>query len=87
MTFEVDGIKSGKQTRGHHFMAPTPFIVKSFEDYAKKLRAAKVILDGEERASRIFSGAHELAAKRNLELIEDEGLLAENAGLTEWPVR
>ena len=48
--FEVDGIRSGKETRGHRFMAPKPFAVKGFADYVKKLRAAKVILDGEERA-------------------------------------
>jgi glycyl-tRNA synthetase beta chain len=84
--FEVDGIKSGKETRGHRFMAPKPFNVKSFEDYAKKLREAKVILDGEERAARILKDARALAAKEGLTLVEDEALLAENAGLTEWPV-
>jgi glycyl-tRNA synthetase beta chain len=84
--FEVDGIKSGKATRGHRFMAPEPFSVKSFDDYKKKLREAFVILDGDERASRILKDARALAAKEELTLVEDEALLAENAGLTEWPV-
>jgi glycyl-tRNA synthetase beta chain len=84
--FEIDGIRSGKETRGHRFMAPEPFAVKSFADYVKKLRDAKVILDGEERARRISEGARALAAKEGLSLVEDEALLAENAGLTEWPV-
>jgi glycyl-tRNA synthetase beta chain len=84
--FEVDGIRSGKETRGHRFMAPKPFAVKSFDDYVKKLRQAYVILDGRERETIILKGAEKLAAKQTLALIDDMGLLAENAGLTEWPV-
>jgi glycyl-tRNA synthetase beta chain len=84
--FAVDGIKSGKETRGHRFLAPKPFSVKSFTDYKKKLREAQVILDGEERAARILKDVRALAAKQGLTLVEDEALLAENAGLTEWPV-
>jgi glycyl-tRNA synthetase beta chain len=84
--FEIEGIGSGKATRGHRFMAPEPFDVKGFEDYRKKLREAKVILDGEERARLILESARALAAKQGLALVEDEALLAENAGLTEWPV-
>jgi glycyl-tRNA synthetase beta chain len=84
--FEIAGIESGKATRGHRFMAPEPFNVKSFKDYMKKLREANVILDGDERAKIILDGARALAKKEKLTLIEDEALLAENAGLTEWPV-
>jgi glycyl-tRNA synthetase beta chain len=84
--FEINGVRSGKETRGHRFMAPEPFNVKSFKDYVKKLREAKVILDGDERASLILEGARALAKKEKLALVEDEALLAENAGLTEWPV-
>jgi glycyl-tRNA synthetase beta chain len=84
--FEVDGIRSGKETRGHRFMAPKPFVVKGFSDYVKKLRAAKVILDGGERAKLILDGARIPAKKEKLALVEDEGLLQENVGLTEWPV-
>ncbi len=84
--FEVDGIVSGNRTRGHRFMAPKPFAVKSFKDYAAKLREAFVILDADERAEIISKTAHKLAEKQGLTLVEDEALLAENAGLTEWPV-
>src|ERR1700704_1079530 len=84
--FEIDGIASGKETRGHRFMAPVPLSVKGFKNYREKLREAKVILDGDERARIISEGAHTLAAKDGLALVEDEALLAENAGLTEWPV-
>jgi glycyl-tRNA synthetase beta chain len=56
------------------------------DDYAMKLRAAHVIVDHEERASLIREGARLVAEKAGLSLVEDEGLVTENAGLTEWPV-
>ena len=84
--FEIDGVRSGKETRGHRFMAPKSFAVKNFQDYAAKLKDAFVILDGEERAALILKTARKLAEKEGLALVEDEALLAENAGLTEWPV-
>jgi len=84
--FEVHGIRSGKETRGHRFMAHEPFKVRRFKDYDEKLRDAKVILDGDERARIILEGARKAAAKEGLTLLEDEALLAENAGLAEWPV-
>jgi glycyl-tRNA synthetase beta chain len=84
--FEIDGIESGKETRGHRFMAPKPFGVRSFDDYVQRLRQAFVILDPREREAIILKGAQELAAKQQLVLVEDMALLSENAGLTEWPV-
>jgi len=84
--FDIDGIKSGKETHGHRFMAPEPFNVTGFEDYRQKLHKAKVILDGDERARIIRDAAQAMAKHEKLTLVEDEGLLAENAGLTEWPV-
>jgi glycyl-tRNA synthetase beta chain len=86
VAFEIDGIKSGNKTRGHRFMEPKSFAVKSFKDYAAKLKDAFVILDSDERAATISKGAHKLAEKEGLTLVEDEALLAENVGLTEWPV-
>ena len=84
--FEIENIKSGSETKGHRFMAPKSFAVKSFKDYAAKLKDAYVILDGDERAAKIAKAARKLAEKKGLALVEDEALLAENAGLTEWPV-
>ena len=86
VAFEVDGIASGAETSGHRFMGAKPFGVKDFEDYASKLRQAKVILDGPERAEIILGEAREIAQAEGLALVEDSGLLAENAGLVEWPV-
>ncbi len=83
---DVDGITSGNNTRGHRFMAPAEFSVTSFEDYTIKLKAAKVVLDSAEREAMIWSDASNMAFARGLELVEDKGLLAEVAGLVEWPV-
>ena len=84
--FSVDGIAAGNETRGHRFLAPAPFKVRRLEDYLHKLDKAKVVLDPQRRRDIILTEAKQLAFAQGLELIEDEGLLAEVAGLVEWPV-
>jgi glycyl-tRNA synthetase beta chain len=84
--FEIAGIASGAATVGHRFHHPDPITIGSAEDYAFKLRAAHVILDQEERRRIIRDGAASVAAAADLTVVPDEGLVAENAGLTEWPV-
>jgi len=84
--FEIDGIKSGDETRGHRFMAPQPFTVRRLADYLQKLEKAKVVPDAERRRDIILTEARQLAFAQGLELVADEGLLAEVAGLVEWPV-
>jgi glycyl-tRNA synthetase beta chain len=86
VAFAVDGIRAGDETRGHRFMAPQPFRVRRFEDYATKLEKAKVVLDPERRKEIILADAKNLAFAQGYELLEDAGLLAEVAGLVEWPV-
>ncbi|QIK40742.1 glycine--tRNA ligase subunit beta [Pontivivens nitratireducens] len=83
---DIDGIASGDTTRGHRFMAPDTIKVTSFEDYASKLKRAHVILDAKERADIIWGEATNMAFAQGLEIVEDKGLLAEVAGLVEWPV-
>jgi glycyl-tRNA synthetase beta chain len=84
--FAIDGLESGDATRGHRFLAPAPFAVRRFDDYVKKLEAAKVVLDGERRRQMILTDAKNLAFAQGYRLVEDEGLLGEVAGLVEWPV-
>ncbi|MGZ3324103.1 MAG: glycine--tRNA ligase subunit beta, partial [Xanthobacteraceae bacterium] len=86
VAFAVDGIAAGDETRGHRFMAPQPFKVRRLEDYAAKLEKAKVVLDSERRRQIILADAKNLAFAQGYELVEDPGLLAEVAGLVEWPV-
>ncbi|KZY29825.1 glycine--tRNA ligase subunit beta [Roseovarius sp. HI0049] len=83
---EIDGIKAGNTTAGHRFMGEGRFAVTGFEDYAAKLKRAKVMLDPEERANHIWQEATNLAFAGGFEVVEDKGLLAEVAGLVEWPV-
>lgn len=84
--FEIAGLEAGNETCGHRFLGPGPFKVKNFADYEAKLAAHHVMLDPTKRAAAISEQAHSAAKEAKLELIEDEALLAENAGLTEWPV-
>ena len=83
---DVDGIKAGNQTRGHRFMAPDAFAVSGFEDYEAKLKRAKVILRADERQAAIWQEAQTQAFALGQSVVEDTGLLAEVAGLVEWPV-
>jgi glycyl-tRNA synthetase beta chain len=84
--FEVGGIAAGNATRGHRFLAPQEFTVRRFDDYLQKLGNAKVVLDAERRRDIIRTEAKQLAFAQGLEVVEDEGLLNEVAGLVEWPM-
>jgi glycyl-tRNA synthetase beta chain len=83
---DIGGIKAGDETRGHRFMAPAPFKVRHFDDYIAKLEKAKVVLDPARRADTVLADAKNLAFAQGFDLVEDEGLLSEVAGLVEWPV-
>ncbi|MDQ2093509.1 glycine--tRNA ligase subunit beta [Rhodalgimonas zhirmunskyi] len=83
---DIDGIEAGNVTRGHRFMGGAPFAVNGFDDYEAKLKRDHVILSPAERADHIAQDAQNLAFAAGLELVEDKGLLAEVAGLVEWPV-
>jgi glycyl-tRNA synthetase beta chain len=84
--FSFAGISSGRHTKGHRFLAPGKIEVRRFDDYAAALKKAFVVLEADERAAIIFEGVKQAAFIHGLELIPDEGLLAEVAGLVEWPV-
>ena len=83
---DIDGIAAGDTTEGHRFMAPGRFKVRSFEDYDAQLKRRFVVLDAAERADAIWQEATNQAFAAGLEVVEDKGLLAEVAGLVEWPV-
>jgi glycyl-tRNA synthetase beta chain len=86
VAFDVSGIKAGQVTRGHRFMAPGEITVRRFEDYEAKLFDAKVVLDPQRRRDIILAEAKNLAFAQGFELVEDQVLLDEVAGLVEWPV-
>ncbi|QIE45742.1 glycine--tRNA ligase subunit beta [Pseudohalocynthiibacter aestuariivivens] len=83
---DVDGIPTGNTTQGHRFMAPGTIKVSSFDQYQSALKAHHVILDPTERAEAIWQDATNQAFAAGLEVVDDRGLLAEVAGLVEWPV-
>ena len=83
---EIAGVTSGAMTLGHRFHHPGPITIGSAADYEEKLRACHVIVDQDQRRAIIRKRASALAAEAGLTLVEDEGLVSENAGLTEWPV-
>ncbi len=84
--FNVDDVQAGDVTYGHRFLAPAPIKVRRFDDYVMKLGEAKVVLDAERRKAMILADAKSLAFAQGYELIEDQALLDEVAGLVEWPV-
>ena len=86
--FDIDGIRSGDLSKGHRFMGPRQaFRARTFDQYAERLQAGYVVLDAAERKQRILHEARTLCHARNLELVEDEGLLDEVSGLSEWPTQ
>lgn len=84
--FEIDGLASSDETRGHRAAGLAPIRVRTFEKYESALKAAKVVLDAGARRDMIAADARTLCQAQGLELVEDKGLLAEVAGLAEWPV-
>jgi glycyl-tRNA synthetase beta chain len=86
VNFAVDGIAAGPTTYGHRFMAPAPINVRRFADYEAKLLDARVVLDPQRRKDTILTDAKQLAFAQGFELVEDQVLLDEVAGLVEWPV-
>ena len=86
IAFDIDGITADNTTRGHRFHGNETFTVRRFDDYMTKLEKQKVILDADRRKDVIVHDARDQAMALGLELVEDEGLLEEVAGLVEWPV-
>ncbi|GAB5481347.1 MAG: glycine--tRNA ligase subunit beta [Parasphingorhabdus sp.] len=83
---EIDGVTSGYETVGHRFHHDGVVTIGNAGDYAEKLRACHVLVDQAEREAIVREGAAKAASDGGLELVADEGLVIENAGLTEWPV-
>lgn len=83
---EIEGVRSGYATLGHRFHHVGEITIGGAHDYVEKLRACHVIVSHQERQAIIAAKADEAAAAHGYSVIEDKGLIAENAGLTEWPV-
>lgn len=62
VSFELDGLRSGRQTFGHRFLAEGPFELTAASEYEAVLKNAKVLLDHEMRRASI-KGMIEAAAE------------------------
>ena len=83
---EVGGVTAGNSTEGHRRHGKGPYKIKNFADYQKTLEGkGHVILSADARKELIINHARKACATKDLELVEDEGLLNEVAGLAEWP--
>ncbi|MCS7232969.1 MAG: glycine--tRNA ligase subunit beta [Synergistetes bacterium] len=84
--FELDGIKSGRKTRGHRFMGRGEFEVKSVSDFFSSLEREFVIFDQSKRKRIIEEGVKKLQREAGGKELIDNDLLEENVFLTEYPV-
>ena len=75
----------GRETEGHRFSGDGAVSLGKPDDFADALRAGFVMVDPQERAEAILTGARAAAEAVGCSLIEDAGLLAEVTGLVEWP--
>ena len=82
---QIEGVECGAATLGHRFHHPGPITIGGAHDYVEKLRACHVVVDQEEREATIRDGALQVAEDAGFWLVADEGLVVENAGLTELP--
>lgn len=82
---DVAGLRSGRLTRGHRFLAPAQIELAEPADYQQALRDAFVLADVEERRRSTWDAVCAVAAKEGLEPLEDEGLLDEVTSLVEAP--
>jgi len=86
LPLDLGDVPVGDATQGHRFLWKVPFGVRDAADYRGKLKTAHVILDREERREAIEKGLARVAAKTQLTVKDDAGLLEEVTGLVEWPV-
>jgi glycyl-tRNA synthetase beta chain len=86
LPLELGEVKTGNVTSGHRFLAPAPFTVRDFADYAEQLRRAYVVLDPAERRRKIVADLALTAKGEGLALKDDAALLDEVTGLVEFPV-
>jgi glycyl-tRNA synthetase beta chain len=80
------GLASGDVAEGHRIISPGAFSVQDFAEYKAELAERQVVLEAEDRARMIRDGITALAAAEGLDVVPDEALIAEVAGLVEWPV-
>ncbi len=82
---EIEGMVSGAVSYGHRFLHPSEVAIPRADAYVPALRAARVIVDPDERRSLMVERLHEAAERAGGQLIEDAFLVRENLSLVEDP--
>ncbi len=83
---EAWGVKSGRETRGHRFLAPGALaLTGALEDYKSKLRAASVIVDGATRRKNVEAELQRVEKEAGVKLRPDPALIDEVTNLVEYP--
>jgi len=82
---EFAGVRAGRATRGHRFLAPAGFELPSPEPYQELLRRAHVVVDPGERRDAMHAALRDAAQSMGGELVEDPFLLEECTSLVEEP--
>jgi glycyl-tRNA synthetase beta chain len=80
------GLRAGNETEGHRGHAPGAFAVHDVQDWIGKLRDHHVVADAAERQRLVADGVAARAASVGVAIVADDALVAEVAGLVEWPV-
>ncbi len=84
--FSVEGIRSGRRTRGHRFMGKREIELKSAEEYFRAMSENFVVVDPDERRKAIESDVALIEERNGVKVELDEALLEENVFLVEYPV-
>ncbi len=82
---EVFGIRADRMSRGHRFEAPKPVWISAPGDYVDALRAAKVLVDPDERRARVVAEVDAAAAKVGGTARRTDDNLEQVQCLVEWP--
>ena len=84
--FEIDGLRSSNQTRGHRFLSPAAFQIRDISSYKHFLETNFVVLDQDKRRDVIMKSMAQLLQNSGMQVVPDEGLLETVTFLVEYPV-
>ncbi len=82
---EVLGVRSDRMSRGHRFEHDKPVWIGQPGEYVEALRGARVLVDPDERRTRIVREAEQAAAQVNGTARITDDNLEQVVCLTEWP--
>lgn len=85
VSFEVDGVKSGRESMGHRLLAKNPITIKAPCDYFEDLIKHNVIVDPEKRAEMIKAEIERAVKNTGGRAVVHKHTFDEVLELTEYP--